>query len=543
MARARNRKAEPRGQQPAAASRGRRPGAATAAPGPVTGSGRAHQILKGGGTEVNFEEEIALLIKSRYTLVAVDTIDEDFVLAQIQHYSEEQAFTFYSWSLTKGLRVAKSESAFYKTGDAAAMLRCAADLVKEPHNSVFVFSDLDRLLVNAEVARLFKDLLSSLNGTRSTVVLVAADNKLPEDIAPLAARLSGGYPDEPQILEEVNRTLRDFRSSGAKLAVEMPPQEVSRVVKTLKGLSAQQVRNAINLCVIRDCRFDPADIPEIEKFKKEAFDHEGVLEYFGSENKTAIAGFDNLKRWVSDRRNAFFTEGPLPPPKGLLLLGVQGCGKSLAAKVIAGELGIPLYRLDLNRLYSKYIGETEENVRKALATVERLAPVCLWIDEIEKILAASSGDIDGGVSKRVLGTMLTWMQERKDKSFLAATSNDIENLPPELLRKGRFDEIFFADLPGPVERGAIFLIHLRKRGLDPAAFDLPALAAVSEGFSGAEIEQAVLSAMYSASGSGEKTAQKHVLEQLRLTRPLSVLRAEDVNALRAWAKERSILPV
>ncbi|MDA8132724.1 MAG: AAA family ATPase, partial [Elusimicrobia bacterium] len=192
---------------------------------------------------------------------------------------------------------------------------------------------------------------------------------------------------------------------------------------------------------------------------------------------------------------------------------------------------------------SKYIGETEENLRKALATVERLAPVCLWIDEIEKIFAASSGDIDGGVSKRVLGTMLTWMQERKDRSFIAATSNDINNLPPELLRKGRFDEIFFADLPDPAARGEILAIHLRKRGLKPEDFDVPALAAACGGFSGAEIEQAVIAALYSASGAGEKISSSHVMEQIKLTRPLSVIKAEAVDFLRNWAKERDILPV
>ena len=492
---------------------------------------------------MNFEEEISLLVKSRYPLVAVDTIDEDYVLGQLTAVAALQSLAVYSWSLTKGLRVGRNENSFYKTGDPTAMLRVANDLVKEPHGSLFAFSDFDRFLSDAAVARLFKDLLERIKGTPTTVVLVGAEVKLPADISPLAARIQGGYPDEKQILAEVGRIVADFRLSSAKLIVDMPPETLRRVVKTLKGLSLQQVRNAMNLCLLRDSRFDASDLETIEKFKKEAFDRDGVLEYFGSEQKAAMAGYDNLKRWIGDRKNAFFSDGPLPPPKGLLLLGVQGCGKSLAAKVVAGELGIPLYRLDLTRLYSKYIGETEENLRKALATVERLAPVCLWVDEIEKIFAASSGDIDGGVSKRVLGTMLTWMQERKDRSFIAATSNDINNLPPELLRKGRFDEIFFADLPAAAEREAILAIHLAKRGLLPAQFDLKALAAACEGFSGAEIEQAVISALYSASGANETISSRHVLEQLRLTRPLSVIKSEAVDFLRGWAKERNILPV
>ncbi|MGD9642056.1 MAG: AAA family ATPase [Elusimicrobiales bacterium] len=492
---------------------------------------------------MNFEEEIALLIKSRYPLLVVDTIDEEYVLRQLGDVAAAQGLQFYSWSLTQGLRVGKNQNSFYKTNDAVAMLRVVNDLVGDPHAAVFALSDFDRYLGDAAASRFFKDILNRIKGSPATVVLLGSEGKLPPDIAPLAARIQGGYPNERQILDEVNRAVAQFKLTAAHLHVDLPGESLRRMVKTLKGLSLQQVRNALNLCLLKDLRFDHSDIKEIEKFKKAAFDREGILEYFGSETETGIAGFDNLKRWVRDRRNSFFSDGPLPPPKGLLLLGVQGCGKSLAAKVIAGELGIPLYRLDLTRLYSKYIGETEENLRKALATVERLAPVCLWIDEIEKIFASSSGDIDGGVSKRVLGTMLTWMQERKDRSFIAATSNDINNLPAELLRKGRFDEIFFADLPDAAGRMEIARIHLAKRDLAPADFDVAALAKASEGFSGAEIEQAVISALYSASGANEKISTRHVLEQLRLTRPLSVIKAEAVDFIRGWARERNILPV
>ncbi|MDD2806640.1 MAG: AAA family ATPase [Elusimicrobiales bacterium] len=492
---------------------------------------------------MNFEEEISLLIKSRYPLVLVDTIDEHYVLEQLHGLASSQGFTFYPWSLTKGLRIGANENSFYKTGDPVAMLRIANDLVKESHSAIFAFTDFDRFLGDASVSRLLKDLLVRIKGTPTTVVLLGAEVKPPADIAPLAARISGGYPDEKQIFSEINKIVADYQLTAPHVVADLSPEDLRRIVKTLKGLSLQQVRNALNLCLLKDGVLNASDLKAIEKFKKEAFDRDGILEYFGSEPPGGIAGFDNLKRWVGDRKRSFFSDSPLPPPKGLLLLGVQGCGKSLAAKVVAGELGIPLYRLDLTRLYSKYIGETEENLRKALSTVERLAPVCLWIDEIEKIFASSSGDIDGGVSKRVLGTMLTWMQERKDRSFIAATSNDINNLPPELLRKGRFDEIFFADLPDAAAREGILKIHLAKRDLDPASFDPAGLAAACPGFSGAEIEQAVIAAHYSASGANEKISSKHVLEQLRLTRPLSVIKAEAVDFLRNWAKERNILPV
>jgi SpoVK/Ycf46/Vps4 family AAA+-type ATPase len=222
----------------------------------------------------------------------------------------------------------------------------------------------------------------------------------------------------------------------------------------------------------------------------------------------------------------------------LLLLGVQGCGKSLAAKAVAGGFGVPLVRLDFGTLYNKYHGETERNLRESLKHAEQLAPCVLWVDEIEKGLAG--GDNDDGVSRRVLGYLLTWMAERRESVFLMATANQVHELPAELLRKGRFDEIFFVDLPETTSRVEIFAIHLRKRKLNPDDFDLSALATAAAGFSGAEIEQAIVSALYAANAENASVAQAHVLRALRETRPLSVLMAEQVSALRDWAKERTV---
>jgi SpoVK/Ycf46/Vps4 family AAA+-type ATPase len=284
------------------------------------------------------------------------------------------------------------------------------------------------------------------------------------------------------------------------------------------------------------------DFNVIESYKKKVFDQEGLLEFYLTEDKGNIAGFNNLKIWLSERKDSFIPEkcSSLPAPKGLLLMGVQGCGKSLAVKVIARELNLPLYRLDLGRLYSKYIGETEQNLRKALMIVEKLCPLCLWIDEIEKGFATSGGDIDGGVSQRILGTFLTWMQERKESCFIAATANDIYRLPPEFLRKGRFDEIFFVDLPNVQSREQLFKIHLQKRGLKPEDFDLKKLVEASTDFSGAEIEQVLISALYRATSGKESISTKFIIEQIKSTKPLSVLKCEEITALRDWAKERTI---
>ena len=221
-------------------------------------------------------------------------------------------------------------------------------------------------------------------------------------------------------------------------------------------------------------------------------------------------------------------------------MGIQGCGKSLAARIIARELNLPLYRLDLGKLYGSYIGQTEENLRKALKTIGRLSPLCLWIDEIEKGLAVSDSKSDGGVSKRVLATFLTWMQERKEPCFVAATANDVQALPPELLRKGRLDEIFFVDLPDEPTREELFQIHLQKRGLQAGKRNLALLAKESSGFSGAEIEQAIIAALYRANRQQQQIGLSHMLEQLKTSKPLSVLRSEEITALRHWAKNRTV---
>jgi len=254
-----------------------------------------------------------------------------------------------------------------------------------------------------------------------------------------------------------------------------------------------------------------------------------------------VGGLHNLERWLGQRRAAFLHEGQaqkLDVPRGILLLGVQGCGKSLAAKAVAGSWGVPLLRLDFGRLYDKYVGETERNLRDCLRTAEVMAPCVLWVDEIEKGLA--TGDNDGGTSRRVLGTLLTWMAENDRPTFVVATANDVRSLPAELVRKGRLDEIFFVDLPKPEVRGRIFEIHLRKREQDPGLFDLERLAAASAGFSGAEIEQAVVSALYAAHAQDAPLTTGHVLDEIQRTRPLSVFMAERVADLRNWAADRTV---
>jgi SpoVK/Ycf46/Vps4 family AAA+-type ATPase len=492
-------------------------------------------------------EELNLLIKSKYPVVCFETIDEIYTIRQLKAIAEQLDLTFYQWSLTDGLRRGDNEGSYYQTKEPVKMLRMVQDLLRpkedeELKQGLFVLKDFEKYLEDVLALRLFKDIINRIKGTKNTFVIVAAEYKLPKDIESDSAHLIGGYPAADEIKTVIKETAEELKRTNKKVSLSLSDEELNKIVNTLKGLSIQQIRNVINQCLLSDNILDINDLRTIETYKKKVFDQEGLLEFYLTEDKNNIAGFDNLKRWLIERKGSFSTEKTisLPIPKGLLLMGVQGCGKSLAVKVIARELNLALYRLDLARLYSKYIGETEQNLRKALMVVEKLCPVCLWIDEIEKGFAASGGDIDGGVSQRILGTFLTWMQERKASCFIAATANDIYRLPPEFLRKGRFDEIFFVDLPNAESRERLLKIHLKKRELNPENFDLKKIVDVTVDFSGAEIEQAIIAALYRASTEKETISTKHIIEQIKSTKPLSVLKSEEITALRDWAKERTI---
>jgi SpoVK/Ycf46/Vps4 family AAA+-type ATPase len=297
--------------------------------------------------------------------------------------------------------------------------------------------------------------------------------------------------------------------------------------------------------VLDDLTLGPRDIEIIAQMKKEILSRERVLDCVPEqEGLDDVGGLRALKAWLEKRRDALTPEAKkfgVEAPRGILLLGVQGCGKSLAAKAVAKSWGLPLLRLEPGRLFDKFIGESEKNLDRALATAERMAPCVLMIDEIEKGFASVvSSESDGGLSRRILGRLLGWMQERAAPVFLVATCNQITALPPELMRKGRFDEIFFIDLPGGDERRQIFAIHLTRRHRDPKGFDLGALAAASEGFSGAEIEQAVVAALYTAFARRTELSTEHILEEIKATKPLSVTRAEEIEALREWAQGRAV---
>ncbi|HJU38706.1 MAG TPA: AAA family ATPase, partial [Tahibacter sp.] len=374
-----------------------------------------------------------------------------------------------------------------------------------------------------------------------TIVLVAPKLEIPDELAPYVTRFSLRLPDAHAIAQIVREEARGYTQETGR-RVEVDADAARAIVRNLVGLSASDARQIARQLIWRDGALAASDLPDLARAKFELLNRDGLLHFeYHTAQFADVAGVARLKRWIAQRRGAFVgakSAAGLDPPKGVLLLGVQGCGKSLAAKAIAGGFGVPLARLDFGSLYNKFHGETERNLRGALKNAELLAPCVLWIDEIEKGLA--QGASDDGVSRRVLGYLLTWMAERKASVFLVATANQVHELPAELLRKGRFDEIFFVDLPGGDTRAEIFRLHLARRSLDKFGFDTAALAAASDGFSGAEIEQAIVASLYAAAAESRDLSIDDLLAEIRQTRPLSVLMAEQVDALRDWARERTV---
>jgi hypothetical protein len=349
------------------------------------------------------------------------------------------------------------------------------------------------------------------------------------------------FEDLRQLLAEIVQVLK----KNNRTAIDLERGDAEALVKAAQGLTLSEAENAFAKAIAKDNRLDASDVPLILDEKRQVIRKSGLLEYYPvQEGLKQIGGVDNLKFWLGRRAPAFGEAARrfgLPEPKGLLLLGIQGCGKSLTAKAVAAQWSLPLLRLDVGRIFSGLVGSSEENLRKAIRVAESVAPAVLWIDEIEKGLSgiSSSGATDSGVTARVFGGLLTWLQEKTAPVFVIATANRIEALPPELLRKGRFDEIFFLDLPSGEERREILDIHLRKRKRDPARFDLPELAKLAENFSGAELEQAVVEGLYHAVSDGKDLEQAHLVKALGETLPLATTMKEEIARQREWAKTRT----
>jgi len=359
-----------------------------------------------------------------------------------------------------------------------------------------------------------------------------------------APRFDISLPDETELETLVLDTLKRVnRETPIEIAISRGGFRT--ICRNLRGLTRRQAAAIIADVALEDQRFDIKDVNHVLARKRQALQHGSLLEYIETPvSLDEIGGLGRLKKWLAQRQSDNDQQARdfgLTPARGVLMLGVQGAGKSLCAKAIATAWQRPLLRMDVGALYDQYVGESERRLREALQQAEAMAPLILWIDEIEKAFAsAAARSTDGGLSQRMFGALLTWMQERTAPVFLVATANEVEALPPELLRKGRFDEIFFVDLPVDATRREIFSIHLKKRRRDPADFDLEALAKAADGFSGAEIEQAVIAGLYESFAAGKELRTEHIRRALAGSPPLSVTMAERVAELRAWAAGRCV---
>ena len=486
-------------------------------------------------------QDLVALIRAETPLLVIETPDEARVVDLFRQSLMHAWRALYRWSVTEGLR--RIDMDREDEGIAPDLSATLQEIRNASQRGVYLLLDAHPYLGYASYQRALRDLIQRRDSQPHVLVMIGTKVELPAALEPFAVRVALRLPDANALLKLVKEEAAAYTTQNGGRRVEVDADAVRQIVRNLQGLSLTDARRIARHLIHRDGALGPGDLPELARLKFELLNKSGHLHYeYDTARFADVGGARRLKRWVEQRRAPFVQDPPPPglePPKGVLLLGVQGCGKSLLAKAVAGGFGVPLVRLDFGTLYDKYHGETEKNLRAALASTEQLAPCVLWIDEIEKGLAAGNGENDG-LSRRVLGYLLTWMAERKSRVFLVATANQVHELPAELLRKGRFDEIFFVDLPDPATRVEIFALHLDRRSLAKDDIDLSALAAAADGFSGAEIEQVIVSALYAAHAEQASLDTQALMQAIRDTRPLSVLMAEQVQALREWALPRTV---
>lgn len=489
-------------------------------------------------------QEVKLHIQARYPLIYLVSWEEDRVVADIGKIAveDDQRKRVYTWTETNGLgNIVLGE----EDRSLADPLQVLNYIIESKERALFLLLDFHPFLKDHQVTRRVRDAARALKSSNKTIIFLSPKLVLPDELAKEIVVFDFDLP----ALEELGTALDAFieraKTDKRIKAIRLKKGQRERLLKASQGLTIDEMESALSKSIVAHKNIGEATIPMMLAEKKQIIRKSGVLEYFSPEETfDQIGGVKALKRWLSKRDKAFTEDARkfgLPVPKGLLLVGVQGCGKSLTAKAVASQWKLPLLRFDLGKVFSGLVGSSEENVRKAIKLAESIAPCILWIDEIEKGLSgsASSHFSDAGTAARVFGTFVTWMQEKQKSVFVIATANDISLLPPELLRKGRFDEIFFVDLPGSNERQEIFRIHLLKRHRSPQHFDLELLRDNSEGYSGAEIEQVIISALYDAFEHGRPLTTADIVKSLQETVPLSQTMAERISALRKWSETRA----
>ena len=446
-------------------------------------------------------------------------------------------------SMGSGAAAAAAGGSIYNTHEPVQAL---ANMESMTIEAVFILKDFHRHMDDPVVVRRLRDVGQKFSANRRTVIITAPELAVPPELTTLVEYFDLPLPDRERLRDIVHDTFTRL-SKTYTLKLQLDAAGVDAIAANLRGLTEEEADRAISQALVTRYSLCPETVTDVLEAKKQLLRHSGMLEFIeASDSMAAVGGLENLKHWLAQRRGAW-EDGArafgLEPPHGVIILGVQGCGKSLCARAVAGEWKLPLVKFDTSAVYDKYIGETEKRIRKVFQVAEGLAPCVLWIDELEKVFAGSGPDsasADAGVSSRLLASFLSWMQDRKSPVFVAATCNNVTVLPPELIRKGRFDELFFVDLPNQAERRQIFSIQLAKRKRNPTDFDLKAAASAAKGYSGAEIDAAVQGAMYAAYSEKKPLTTQLLLNALGQTVPLSTTRAEEINELRQWAQTRAV---
>ena len=492
----------------------------------------------------DFIEDLRLLVRSRHPIITIETEEEQRALDRVSRAIKSLSMQSFVWDMVDGLRATAPAPAqsLPKTKTPKDVL---THILSKDWGAVFILKDMCAHLTDSSLQRMLRTFAQQAHERHQTMILIDPSVRLPDVLTRMSAPLEISLPDEAELEQIVRDTFKEL-SRFSQIRTELNHQQFQHIIRTLRGLTAHEARLAVSRVILDDDCLNADDIERLLKVKREMVREGGLLEYIDAGiSMDDLGGLGNLKQWLAKRAGALSPkarEYGLEPPRGILLLGVQGCGKSAACKAVAAAWQMPLLKLDPGELYDKFVGESERNLRKALRQIEAMSPAILWIDEIEKAFAsAASQSTDGGLSKRMFATLLTWMQEHREAVFLVATANDIQALPPELLRKGRFDEIFFVSLPGTEARKAIFKIHLSKRKRDPEQFNLDKLAKISDGYSGAEIEQAVLSALHEAFESDTDLDTELLAKCIKASPPISITMAEHVHQLNDWAQGRCVL--
>lgn len=488
--------------------------------------------------------DLEVILRSRTPIIIIETRDEARILEMLQSIAiagiASTYMPLFRWTFTDGLQridIALEPQPFNsEPGDVLKHIRA----VSKP--GIFALLDFHPFLEDPLHVRLLKDICIRYKEVPRQIVLISHTVKLPSELDSFSARFDLALPTEDERRGIIQRVANEWTTENPGSRVQADAKAHEMLVRNLAGLTYHDTELLARNAIYHDGAITKSDLPGVMQAKYELLNRGGALQFeYDTARFSDVGGLTRLKEWLSQRKAVFRgddTAAHLDAPKGILLLGVQGCGKSLAAKATAGIFGVPLLRLDFGAIYDKYHGETERKLRESLKTADVMSPCVLWIDEIEKGIAGRGGET--GTTQRVLGTFLTWMAEKQSHVFVVATANDISALPPELVRKGRFDEIFFVDLPDKKVRASILAIHLTRREQRLSQFDVESLADAMDGFSGAEIEQAVVAAFYSAHAQNEPLRTSHILYEVAQTRPLSVVMQEHIHTLRTWADGRTV---